>query len=85
MVFGKNNNITTLLVLTGKIIKTIKKIVIILINKLVLISNIIFLYKFIYIYIYYFVGVTSEEALLNQDKIIPDYYIAGLNSFNQIQ
>ncbi|ORX59141.1 2-phosphoglycolate phosphatase [Piromyces finnis] len=46
MVFGKNNNITTLLVLTG---------------------------------------VTSEEALLNQDKIIPDYYIEGLNSFNQIQ
>jgi len=45
MVFGKNNNITTLLVLTG---------------------------------------VTSEEALLNQNEIIPDYYIAGLNSFNQI-
>jgi len=45
MVFGKNNNITTLLVLTG---------------------------------------VTSEEALLNQNAIIPDYYIDGLNSFNQI-
>ena len=29
-------------------------------------------------------GVTSEEALLSQDKIIPDYYIEGLNSFNQL-
>ena len=38
----------------------------------------------IYQFISIKIGVTSEEALLNQNAIIPDYYIDGLNSFNRI-